>query len=151
MSRYQAIGLADISDAALRALLGTRAYASGLLAIGTTKTKIKTTTNTVPFSIGGVMYQKAATDDLFVHSDLTVQAADTTKYYALLLDASGTASIVQGTSTKLPTFDPTTHCMIGYIKVVTVAVTFTPGTTNHDAAGVTTTYVNCAVPPVALS
>lgn len=151
MARHLATGLADLDSGALRALIGTRAFTSGLLAIATTTSKVKTVTNTISYCIGGVMYEKAATDNLFVHTDTTVQAADTTKYYGLFLDKDGAASIVQGTSTKLPEYDPALYCMVGYIKVVTVAVTFTPGTTAHNAAGVTTTYVNLSVPPISLT
>ena len=105
--------LADIADAALRKLLGTRAFSTGALAIGSTKAKVKTAA-AIGYCIGGGMYTQAATDDLFVHTDVTVQAADTTKYYALCLDATGAASVIQGTATALPVV-PDTKCIVGYL------------------------------------
>jgi hypothetical protein len=151
MSTYyeSAQGLGDVMRVLERSLFGTRCYDFATLAAGSAPAKVKTTSN-ISFSIAGVMCYKAATDDLFVHTDLTVQAADTTKYYALCLDSSSNASIIQGNASALPPI-PATKCMIGYIKVVTVAVTFTPATDSHAAAGVTTTYVNTAVVPATLA
>ena len=148
MPKLTITSLADIADAALRKLLGTRAFSTGALAIGSTKAKVKTAA-AIGYCIGGVMYTKAATDDLFVHTDVPVQAADTTKYYALCLDATGAASVIQGTATALPVV-PDTKCIVGYLKIVTTAA-FTPATTDHDAAGITTTYHNISVPPVTLA
>lgn len=141
--------LRDVESAQMRALLGTRAFSTGGLAIGGTATKVKTA-STIGYCINNVLYTKAATDDLFTHTDLTVQAADTTKYYLLSLTAAGAGVITQGTATALPDV-PSGNCPVGYIKVVTVAVTFTPATTSHAAAGVTTTYVNLSQLPLALS
>jgi hypothetical protein len=140
--------LKDITQQILRQQIGTRAYSTGALAIGTVAATVKTTA-AIEFSIDNVLYTKAATDNLFAHTDLTVQAADTTKYYLLSLTAAGAGVITQGTSTKLPEV-PAGNCPVGYIKVVTVAVTFTPATTSHAAAGVTTTYVNLAQMPLTL-
>lgn len=141
------ICLGDIHTQVLRNLLGNRCYDNAGIAIATTKTRAKTV-NAISYSIDGVLYTKAGTDNLFVHTDVTVQAADTTKYYALCLDSSGNASIIQGTSTALPDI-PATKCIVGALKVVTVAVTFTPATDNHDASGVTTTYYNLSCIPTA--
>lgn len=140
------ISLKYIVSAVQRILIGTRAFTSGALAIGTTKSKVKTAA-AINFCIDGIMYLKAATDDLFVFTDLTVQAANTTKFYALCLDASGAASIVTGTSTGLPDIADTL-CVVGYVKIVTTAA-FTPATTLLDAAGITATYVNLSCAPAA--
>lgn len=141
--------LKDLTQDVLRKQIGTRCLANPGLAIATTTTKVKTA-NAIDYTIDNVLYTKAATDNLFVHTDLTVQAADTTKYYLLSLDSSGAATITQGTSTALPDC-PTDECPVGYLKIVTVAVTFTPATTAHSAAGVTTTYVNTSQLPLSLS
>lgn len=140
--------LKDVESELMRAQLGTRAFGSGAIAIGTSKPTVKTV-NAIPFCIDNVLYSKAGTDDLFVHTDLTVQAANSTKYYLLTLDSSGNAKITQGTSSALPDC-PASECPVGYLKIVTGAATFTPATTNHDAANVTTTYVNLSQMPLAL-
>lgn len=139
--------LADITDAIMRFQIGTRAFVSGALAIGGTTTKVKIAA-AIDYCIDNVLYHKAITDDLFVHTDLTVQAANTTKYYLLTLNASGTALITQGTATALPAC-PADNCPVGYLKIVTTA-TFTPATTAHGAAGITTTYVNLSQMPLTL-
>lgn len=141
------ICIADVQTAALRNLLGNRCYSYATIAIGTTKSKIKTT-SAVSYSIDGVMYTKAATDDLFVFSDVTVQAAGTTKYYALCLDASGTATVISGTSTAMPDI-PSTRCVIGALKMVCGSASFTPATTLLDAANITATYYNLSCIPTA--
>lgn len=145
MPKTFSICLGDITDAALRSLLGNRCFHNGGLAIATTKSKVKTV-NSVDYTIDGVFYTKAGTDNLFVHSDVTVQPVGTTKLYALCLDKDGTASIIAGT-TKLPVI-PDTLCCIGALKIVTDAThTFIPGTTLNDAAGITATYHNLSVAP----
>lgn len=140
--------LKDITQQILRQQIGTRAYSSGALAIGGTATKVKVAA-AIQFSIDNINYVKAITDDVFTHTDLTVQAADTTKYYLLTLDSAGDGTITQGTATKLPEC-PASQCPVGYLKVVTVAATFTPATDSHAVAGVTTTYTNLAQMPLTL-
>ena len=156
-----ASGLADIQDLGLRILLGNRNYSKGGVAIGITKSKVKTAA-AVDYTIDGVFYTKAATDDLFVHTDLTVQAVGTTKLYALCLDAAGAASIIAGPVTQtaagstyalkagqMPVI-PVTKCCVGVLKIVTDAThTFTPATTLNDAAGITATYFDISVVPAA--
>jgi hypothetical protein len=141
----RAICLGDINTEEMRILLGNRNFISGAVAIGGTKSKVKIAA-AVDYCIDGQIYHKAITDDLFVHTDLTVQAANTTKWYALSLDAAGAALITTGTATALPKL-AATQCIIGAIKIVTTA-TFTPATTLHDAAGITTTYYNLSCVPV---
>lgn len=143
------ISIKYLADAVLRSLIGTRAFTSGALAIGTTKTKVNTAA-AINYCINGVNYVVAATNDLFVHTNLTVQAANSTKYYLLTLNAAGAGTITQGTSSALPAV-PAGGCPVGYLKIVTGAATFTPATTNHDAANVTTTYVNLSCLPLSLS
>ena len=140
--------LKDITDAILRFQLGTRNFISGALAIGATKPKVNLAA-AIDYCIDNVIYHKAITNDLFVLTDVTVQAANTTKYYLLSINASGTGAITQGTATALPNC-PVDQCPVGYLKIVTTAA-FTPATTDHDAAGITTTYVNLSQMPLALS
>lgn len=140
------ISLGWVLDAVQRFLFGTRAFTSGGLAIGTTKSKIKTA-SIINYCIDGIMYVKAITDDLFVFTDTTVQAISTTKYYLLALDATGAAGVFTGTSTELPAC-PAGYCPVGYVKIVTSgAGTFIPGTTLLDAAQVTATYVDLSCVP----
>jgi hypothetical protein len=162
MSTYyaSAIGLGDIFDSVKRFLIGTRCFQSPVLAIGTTVQKVKTS-SAINFCIDGIMYALGATDDAFVHTDVTVQPAYTTKYYLLSVNAAGTCLITQGNAyttdstglivtsltgpAKLPPC-PAANCPIGYIKIVTAATGFTPATTSHATL---TTYVNMSALPVA--
>ena len=114
----------------------------------------------IDFCINGVLYHKADATDiaLTVHG---VQAALTTCIYLVCLDAAGTLSSVKGTEvltadltagTKVLQF-PTPvadTCPIGYVKVATAAATtFTTGTTELSAVGITDTYVDLFAIPAA--
>ena len=113
----------------------------------------------VDFCINGVLYHKADAADipLTVHA---VQAVDTTCIYLVCLDVDGNLSSVKGTAVlntelvagssvlQFPTPVVNT-CPIGYVKVKTVAVTFTTGTTELSASGVTDTYVDLFSVPTA--
>ena len=140
----RALCIGDIVTEELRNLLGNRCFLSGELAIANTKSKVKIAA-AVDYCIDGQIYHKAITDDLFVHTDLTVQPANTTRWYALSLDKDGNGLITQGTATQLPKL-ASTQCIIGAIKIVTTA-TFTPATTLNDAAGITVTYYNLSCVP----
>lgn len=143
-----AISLGHIFHANLRNLLGNRCWTKVVNAIATTKSKVKTTA-TAEYCIDGQAYTKAATDNLFVFTDTTVQPASSTRFYALCLDATGAASVINGTSTTLPDV-PSNLCLVGAVKIVTSAAgTFIPGTTLLDAAQVTATYYNLSCAPVA--
>ena len=157
----RAICIGDIVTEEVRNLLGNRCFISGAVAIGGTTSKVKLAA-AVDFSIDGILYHKAITDDLFVHTDLTVQAADTVKYYVLSLDKTGAALITQGNEVatadvgasggKVQPYLPkvaATQCVVGAIKVATVAVTFTPATNSHADSGITTTYFNLSCVPTA--
>jgi hypothetical protein len=141
-----AINLGEVHTKVLQFLLGTRCFDNAGLAIGTTTTTVKTA-NAIDYCINGMVYSKAATDDFFVHTDLTVQADGTTKYYLLTIDASGNDHVIQGTATALPDV-PSAQCPVGALKIVTSGAAFTPATTAHGAAGVTTTYYNLSCVPV---
>ena len=163
MSTYyaSALGLGDIFSSVERALLGTRNFTSGALAIGTSKPTVNLIA-AVDYCIDGVLAHKAISVSLFTHTDVTVQPAYSTKAYLCCLDISGNELIVQGnlyttdaagttvtSSTgpaKLPPV-PAGYCAIGYVKIVTAATTFTPGTSDHDKAACTVTYVNLSCIP----
>lgn len=150
-----AICLGDVFSAAMRILLGNRCFTKAVCAIGTTVQKIKTTATT-EYCIDGIMYSKAATDDLFVFTDLTVQPISSTCYYALCLDKDGNGTIINGDSVLtsvggavLPDI-PADQCLIGAVKVVTDASgTFVPATDGLDDAAVTDTYYNFSCAPAA--
>ena len=114
----------------------------------------------VDFCINGVLYHLADGQDkpLTVHA---TQAALTTCIYLVCLDSAGTLSSVKGeevltadltAGTKVLQF-PTPvadTCPIGYVKVATAAATtFTTGTTELSAAGITDTYVDLFAIPAA--
>ena len=156
--------LADIVNATERILHGTRNYASGAVALGTNTAKIKTVA-AINYCINGLLFAKAATDDLFVFTTLApVQAALTTCYYLLCLDAAGASVVVNGvpmataaiSTTNYPAVPATpidangvpTACPIAIAKVVLGATSFIPGTTLLGAANVTTTLSNVSVMPL---
>ncbi len=155
----KAICLGDVESAALRNLLGNRCFGKALLAISATATKVKTVTNTITYSIDGQLYELAPTDNI-AFTDLTVQPVSTTCYYAVVVDAAGTPSIINGTpiltasitaGTAKALFPevPATKCIIGGVKVVTDSThTFIPATTELSAAGITDTYFNLSCVPI---
>lgn len=104
------------------------------------------------FCINGVLYAKAITDNIAMTACDT-QAADTNCLYLVSVDAAGTVTITKGdeVSTTDITNDivglnipelPADNAPIGMFKIVTDAVTFTSGTTDLSASGVTDTYYN---------
>ena len=114
----------------------------------------------IDYAINGIAYHAADADNIDtgvpVNTDISaVQAADTKCLYLVQLDSDGAMSVVKGKDVL--TTDVTAgagvqwphptdnRCPIGGVKVVTVAVTFTLGTTNFDASGVTETYYDFAV------
>lgn len=139
-----AINLGEIFHEVVRNLLGTRCFTKGIVATGSNTAKVKTTTNTVQYCIDGIMYEKAATDDLFVFTDVTPQPDLTTCFYAFCLDKTGASVVVNGTpmlTANLATYPalmpkiPETACLIGAVKVVASGGAFTPGTSGVATAG----------------
>jgi len=157
----RAINLGDIHTAALRSLLGNRCFTKAICATGSTATKVKTTTNTVQYCIDGILYEKAATDDLFVFTTVTPQPNLTTAFYAFCLDKNGasvvvngdpvlTASIAAGSAKAVIPAIPDTACLVGAVKVVASGGAFTPGTSNVATAGnFTVTFYNLTSTPAA--
>lgn len=124
----------------LRDVIGTFASGKAGLAEGTNSATIKTT-STISFSIAGILYSLAATDNIAVTAT-GVQAISTTLLYLVCVNAAGAVLTVVGTATDLPAV-PSGYCPIGAFKIVTDAShTFTPGTTDMSAAGITATFVD---------
>lgn len=113
----------------------------------TTTTQAKTT-NSAAYKIDGAFKTaKGATDNLWTLSGSVVPASSYQKYY-LLIDGSGTASVVQGTpastaaGVKLP-FPPQSQSIFGVLTIATDSShTFTPGTTALNATGITASFVD---------
>ena len=155
----KAICLGDVGSAALRNLLGNRCFGKALLAISAAATKVKTVTNTIAYTIDGQIYTLAPTDNI-AFTNLIIQPVSTTCYYAVVVDAAGTPSIINGTPVLTSSITagtdkalfpegPSTQCIIGGIKVETDSThTFTPATTELSAAGITDTYYNLSCVPI---
>lgn len=122
------------------------------LAIGTTTSKARTTTNVAHFVIDGRAYFKAATDDLFTLSGTALAANEVCAFF-LFLDTAGTASIEQSAIKKASTAasgyeagafgwpDPAAKACIGALLIKSAGSAFTPGTTALTSV---TTYINAA-------
>ena len=133
---------------------GTMTVTKGALAIGDgAKTGVAVPTTVIHYGIDGIGY---ATTAAATNKPLTagrVQAADTTCLYLIMVDSSVAFTSVQGRETLNADLvalsdvvewpEPSANkCCIGAVKIKTVAVTFTPGTTALAASGVTATYYN---------
>lgn len=97
--------LSDVSNAAIRKLIGTYNSIKGILAINAgSAATIKTTSAALVYVINGVFYTAAAwaaqaitVTNGPVNGLGYVQPAGTTVYYTLGLNAAGTICVVQGT------------------------------------------------------
>lgn len=122
------------------------------LAIGTTTSKVRTTTNVTQFVIDGRAYFKAATDDQWTLSGTSLTTHQVCAFF-LYLNAAGTASIEQSAIATASTAasgyvagafawpDPDGKAVIGAILVKSAGSTFVPGTTALTSV---TTYINVA-------
>jgi hypothetical protein len=119
--------------------------AAGGLAEGTNAHTIKTT-STVPFVIGGVFYSYTATDNIAITA-CAQQAVSTYCLYLVSINAAGTVTTTKGTAVAtdtavLPAL-PAASAPLGYYKIATDSShTYTAGTTDHSAAGITATYAD---------
>lgn len=109
----------------------------------------------IDYAIDGLCYHKADTDNIALTA-AAQQAVSTKCLYLVQIDSAGTVSSKKGT--EVPTADLTAgkavlhwpepdanKCPIGAIKVETDgSTTFTAGTTDLGAAGITDTYYNFA-------
>lgn len=127
----------------------SRALSSAGLAEGTNANTIQIAAPNgagVDYMINGVLYHKADTNNIAMTA-LAAQAADTYAKYLVSLDAAGTVTLTKGadaasSALALLPATPANQAAIGYIEVQTTGVTFTSGTTDLSAAGITDTYVN---------
>lgn len=116
--------------------------------IATTATKVKTTNATV-LRNAGALNALAASDDFWTLTG-GVLAVSSFRRYLLLCDASDVATVLASDDVTTAAADCrwTTQPANGQaiVGIVTVATngstTFTPGTTNLSAAGITDTYID---------
>lgn len=118
------------------------------LAEGTNSATFKTT-NTLAFTNNGVFKSKGATDNL-VFSTGTALAASQSCLFGVWIDGSGNVTTTQGpivaAGDPCPVPSQTTAgvTLVGLIKVTTSsAATFTPGTTDLSASGITDAFFDC--------
>ncbi len=146
-------------DRALRALnWGVWAFlfgsvGSAKLAAGTTAGKIKTVAD-IDFRIGGRIYSKAATDDLWNLSGETTLGAGVYKAAILYLDASGTATYTltaAATSAALALRAVGDLTLGGYVSTKSViGVYVSTAAQNWGSGGLGGTYYN-GIPEAAYS
>jgi hypothetical protein len=118
------------------------------LAEGTNANTFKTV-NTLAYTNNGVFKSKGATDNL-AFSTGTALAASQACLFAVWINAAGTVTTTQGpivaAGDPCPVPSQTTAgtTLVGLIKVTTSSSgTFTPGSTDLSASGVTPAYSDC--------
>lgn len=118
------------------------------LAEGTNANTFKTA-NTLTFTNNGVFKSKAATDNL-TFSTGTALAASQACLFAVWISSGGTVTTTQGPIVAagdpcpVPTAAASNLTLVGLIKVTTSsAATFTPGSTDLSASGITAAYSDC--------
>lgn len=135
----------------------TSCFAKAGLAEGTNANTIKIAAPNgagIDFAIDGIAYHKADTDNIAVTAH-TQQAALTSVLYLVQIDSSGTVSTKKGNeevtadlgvnkALQWPLPDDN-KCPVGGYKIATAtATTYTNGSTDHSAAGITATYYDFA-------
>jgi hypothetical protein len=132
---------------------GFQSLTAAGLAEGTNANTYKTV-NTLAYTINGVFKSKGATDNIAMTSTAGTVPPSSAALYAVWIDTSGTLSNTRGPVVAaadpcpVPTQTTANVALVGLIKVVTDAsTTFTPGSTDLGAAGVTDTYFDCSVMP----
>jgi hypothetical protein len=147
--------LQSLPDETQRDMFANTIFASTGLAIhGSTRPNILTA-NAVTASIGGKLVTIAANSSQSIAAVAAyVVPVSSTAYIGIWTNAAGALSFSppvagQGILDRTVTYSTATDkrnevAFIGYIKIITDgATTFTPGTTNLNASGITATYVNC--------
>lgn len=114
---------------------------------GTNANTIKTT-DACSYTIAGVIYEKAATDNIAMDA-VSAQADLTYRLYLVSINAAGTVAITGGTAVAtdtavLPAL-PADSAPLAYFKIATSGATFTSGTTDLSAAGITDTFFDLGV------
>ena len=122
------------------------------LAEGTNANTFKTV-NTLAFTNNGVFKSLAATDNL-TFSTGTALANSQACLFAVWINASGTVTTTQGPIVAsgdpcpVPTQATANTTLVGLIKVTTSSsATFTPGSTDLSATGITDVFYDCMVMP----
>lgn len=138
---------------------GNKCFTSAALAEGTGANTIKTTV-ALTYTIDGVFYSKAITDNIAMTA-LPIQAVATTAYYGIWINTAGTVTmtklsewlttdIAAGNKVLQGTLPVKGLCLFGIMKVVTNgSTTYTNGSVDLSAAGVTATFQNYSAPPAA--
>lgn len=159
--------LKDSKASINRKLEGYRNMTAAVLAINAAGAATFKTTSAYSYLVDGIFKSKTALAAQAFSAGHAVQAAGTTLYYTVGLDAAGNVTTYQGTApsanqiaaalmngqaaSSVPSNIadvPDGVTAVGLIKVVTnSSTTFTPGTTLLDAAGLTVTYYDVAVLP----
>jgi hypothetical protein len=158
--------LRDAKNADLAALLGYRCMAAGGLRMqGGVSGPLYQTQNTITYTADGVIKTKAAAasqnlaTNKYGANDATNLPAGKTGYWVIALDAAGNIKNFQSVrvlpdgsvqhTEKIPDV-AAGYTPVGVIKVVNASAgNFVPGTTNFDAAGITTTFYDVAMLPLA--
>lgn len=131
-------------------------FGNAQLAAGTGAGTIKTVA-AINYAINNIFSSKAITDNISAAGGAT-QAAGTTGFYLVTINAAGTVTVRQGAVVPagsgqpllLPNV-PDTDAVIGSIKVVNLTNPFIPGTTAFGAAGVTSTFTNLVTAPTSVT
>lgn len=131
----------------LNGLASTTIATTPAVTIATTATKVKTTNATV-LRIAGALVALGASDDYWTLTG-GVLAVSSFRRYLLLSNAAGTASVLASDDAttaagcRWVTQPANGLAIVGVVTVATDAsTTFTPGTTNLSAAGITDTYID---------
>ena len=118
------------------------------LAEGTNSATFKTV-NTLTYTSNGIFKSKAATDNLTLTAG-TALAVSQACLFAVWITSGGTVSTSQGPIVAagdpcpVPGQVTANTTLVGLIKVTTdSATTFTPGTTDLGATGITDAYSDC--------
>ncbi|MBZ0158400.1 MAG: hypothetical protein K8I29_19555 [Alphaproteobacteria bacterium] len=127
-------------------LILNRCFGAAGLAEGTNAATIKTA-NAVTYCINGKVYSKAGTDNIAITA-AAAQSAETFCKYLVSINAGGTVTVTKGeeaatsAAALLPEL-PADSAPLGYFEIETAAATtYTAGTTDNGAAGITDTYVD---------
>jgi len=118
------------------------------LAEGTNSGTFKTV-NTLTFTNNGVLKSKAATDNLVFNTG-TALGNSQACLFAVWIDGSGNVTTTQGPIVAagdpcpVPSQTTANVTLVGLAKVTTSsAATFTPGTTDLSASGITDVFYDC--------
>lgn len=175
MPTRNAANYADFVHADERYLTANRCFSKAGLADHATAHEDVLTANAITYSIGGILYSKAAVAKIdlstlaFVNENgaavgASAQAAGTTRVYLLAIDKDGTIAVVgptfpatgtgatlaQNTATGAGNVPgcPAAYAPFGAIKVVNGSANpFTLGTTPKTDAGIAATYFDVTMAP----